>query len=190
MSAESLEKTSHIESRSYFSAEMTDSGQKPEYVFVGNYEHFPRTQRLLMQLLHIKQIKNKTIQPIGKIPLRGIFYFMLMSTCPDKHDTNWKMAEICNQNDVDRGDIQTDEERARYRDILDKFESTVFDNQSEETISQFLYQVLDIIKPYFHPDLVEMQEIDYTDIYGPIRFLQKIYTNWLRYSRQHSSGSQ
>ena len=103
-----------------------------------------------------------------------------MSTCPDKDDINWKMTENCEQNDVDRGEIQTDEERARYREILDKFESTVFDNQSEETISQFLYQVLDIIKPYFPPDLVEMQEIDYTDIYGPIRFLQKIYTNWLR----------
>ena len=34
-----------------------------------------------------------------------------------------------------------------------------------------------------------MQEIDYTDIYCSIRFLQKIYTNWLQYSRQKSSES-
>ena len=31
---------------------MTDSGQKPEYVFDGNYEHFPRTQRLLMRFTY------------------------------------------------------------------------------------------------------------------------------------------
>ena len=129
------------------------------------------------------------MDPNGKISLRGIFYFMHMSTCPEKDDMNWAMQDICDQNDVDRADIQTEEERARYRDILDKFESTVFDNQSEDTISQFLYEVLDLIKPYFDPDLVEMQEIDYTDIYGSIRFLQKIYTNWLQYSRQKSSES-
>ena len=66
---------------------------------------------------------------------------------------------------------------SRYREILDKFESTVLDGRTEETISHFLYEVLDMIKPFFHPDLVELQEIKYTDTYGPIRFLQKIYTN-------------
>ena len=141
------------------------------------------------QFFHTKQIKNKTIDPNGKVPLRGIFYFMLMSTCPDDGDVNWSMSAICDQNDIDRADVQTDEERARYREILDKFESTVLDGQTEETISQFLYEVLDMIKPFFHPDLVELQEIKYTDTYGPIRFLQKIYTNWIQYSRQESSES-
>jgi hypothetical protein len=70
------------------------------------------------------------------------------------------MQDICDRNDVDRADIQTDEGRAPYRDILDKFESIIFDNQSEDTSSQFLYEVPDLIKPYFDPDLVEMQEVD------------------------------
>ncbi len=44
------------------------------------------------------------------------------------------MEEICDRNDIDRADVQTDEERTRYRAILDTFEITVFDQQSEETI--------------------------------------------------------
>jgi hypothetical protein len=110
-----------------------------------------------------------------------------MSTCPDKHAINGAMLGICNQNDLDRAGIQTVQERTRYRDILEKFESTVFDNQSEETTSQFLCKVLDLIQPYFAPDLVEIQEIECANIYAVIRFLQKIYTNWLQYSRQNSS---
>jgi hypothetical protein len=97
------------------------------------------------------------------------------------------MREICDQNDIDRAGIQTLQERTRYRDILEQFETTVFDNQSEETTSQFLCEVLDLILPYFAPDLVEIQEIEYADIYAVIRFLQKIYTNWLQYSRQNAS---
>ncbi len=53
--------------------------------------------------------------------LRGIFYFMLMSTCPDDGDVNWSMSAICDQNDIDRADVQTDEERACYREIFMKF---------------------------------------------------------------------
>ncbi len=83
--------------------------------------------------------------------------------------------------------IQTVQERTRDRDILEKFESIVFDNQSEETTSQFLCEGLDLMRPYFAPDLVEIQEIEYADIYAVIRFLQKVYTNCLQYSRQNSS---
>jgi hypothetical protein len=166
---------------------MTESNQRPDYVFDGQYENFPRTLNLLKQFFHTKQIKNKKIDPDGKVSIRGIFYFMLMSTCPEKDDMNWTMEEICDQNDLDRADIQSDEERASYRRILDTFETTVFDQQSEETISQFLFEVLDLIKPYFISDLVELQEINYTDIYATIRFLQKIYTNWLQFSRQDVS---
>ncbi len=85
---------------------------------------------------------------------------MLMSTCLNKPDINWAMRDICNQNDIDRAGIQTVKERTRYRDLLEKFESTVFDNQSKETTSQYLLEVLDLIRPYFAPDLVEIQEIE------------------------------
>ena len=54
---------------------------------------------------------------------------MLMSTCSEKDSMNWTMKGICDQNDLDRADIQTAEEQALYRDILDKFETTVFDQQ-------------------------------------------------------------
>jgi hypothetical protein len=97
---------------------------------------------------------------------------VLISTCTVDGDVNWSMKDIWDQNDADRADIQIDEEGARYRAILDKFESKVYDAQAEETISQFLYEVLDLMKPYFHPDLVEVQEIKHTDTYGPIRFTQ------------------
>jgi hypothetical protein len=166
---------------------MAESFQKPDYVFDGNYANFPRTLKLLEHFFHTKQIKNKTIDPQGKVSLRGIYYFMLMSTCPNKHDINWHMRDICDQNDVDRAGIQTLQERTRYRDILEQFETTVFDNQTEETTSQFLCEVLDLIRPYFAPDLVEIQEIEYAYIYALNQFLQKIYTNWLQYSRQNSS---
>ncbi len=69
-----------------------------------------------------------------------------------------------NKNDIDRAGIQTVQERSRYQDILEKFESTIFDNHSEETTSQFLCEVLDLNRPYIAPDLVEIQEIDYADI--------------------------
>ena len=166
---------------------MAESFQKSDYVFDGNYANFPRTLKLLEHFFHTKQIKNKTIDPQGKISIRGIYYFMLMSTCPDKHNIHWAMRDICDQNDIDRAGIQTDEERTRYRAILEQLEIFVFDNQSEDTISQFLCEVLDSIRQFFAPDLVEIQEIDYADIYAVIRFLQKIYTNWLQYSRQNSS---
>jgi hypothetical protein len=166
---------------------MAESFQKSDYVFDGNYANFPRTLKLLEHFFHTKQIKNKTIDPQGKISIRGMYYFMLMSTCPDKHNMHWAMRDICDQNDIDRAGIQTDEERTRYRAILEQLEISVFDNQSEDTISQFLCEVLDSIRPFFAPDLVEIQEIDYADIYAVIRFLQKIYTNWLQYSRQNSS---
>ena len=166
---------------------MAESFQKSDYVFDGNYANFPRTLKLLEHFFHTKQIKNKTIDPQGKISIRGMYYFMLMSTCPDKHNMHWAMRDICDQNDIDRAGIQTDEERTRYRAILEQLEIFVFDNQSEDTISQFLCEVLDSIRQFFAPDLVEIQEIDYADIYAVIRFLQKIYTNWLQYSRQNSS---
>jgi hypothetical protein len=147
---------------------MAESFQKPDYVFDGNYANFPRTLKLLEHFFHTKQIKNKTIDPQGKVSLRGIYYFMLMSTCPDKHDISWTMRDICDQNNVDRAGIQTLQERTRYRDILEPFETTVFDNQTEETISQFPCEVLDLIRTYFAPDLVEIQEIEYADIYAVI----------------------
>ncbi len=109
---------------------------------------------------------------------------MLIPTCPNKHDINWAMRDICNQNDFDRAGIQTVQERTSYRDILKTFEPTVSDNQSEQTTSQFLCEDLDLIRPYFAPDLFEKREIEFADIYAVIRFLQKIYTNWLQYSRQ------
>ena len=118
---------------------MAESFQKSDYVFDGNYANFLRTLKLLEQVFHNKQIKNKTIDPQGKISLRCMYYFMLMSTCPDKHNMNWAMRDICNQNDIDRAGIQTDQ------DILEQFESTVSDNQSEETISQFLFEILNLI---------------------------------------------
>ncbi len=67
---------------------------------------------------------------------------MLMSTFPKTDDIDWSMDDICDSNEIDRGDIQTDEERTRYRAILDTFETTVFDQQSEETTSKFLFEVL------------------------------------------------
>jgi hypothetical protein len=124
---------------------MAESFQKPDYVFDGNYANFQRTLKLLEHFFHTKQIKNKMIDPQGKVSLRGIYYFMLMSTCPNKHDINWAMRDICDQNDIDRAGIQTVQERTRYRDILEKFEATVFNNQSEEITSQFLCEVLDLI---------------------------------------------
>jgi hypothetical protein len=159
---------------------MAELFQKPDYVFDGNYANFPRTLKLLEHCFHTKQIKNKMIDPQGKVSLRCIYYFMLMSTCPDKHDINWAMRDICDQNDIDRAGIQTVQERTSYRDILEKFESTVFDNQSEETTLQFLCEVLDLIRPYFAPYLVGIQEIEYAYIYALNQFLQKLYTNWLQ----------
>ena len=85
--------------------------------------------------LSLIPLKKKTIDPQGKVSLRFIYYFMLMSTCPDKHDISWTMRDICDQNDVNRAGIQTLQERTRYRDILEQFETTVFDNQTEETTS-------------------------------------------------------
>jgi hypothetical protein len=81
---------------------MTESNQKPDYVFDGQYENFPRTLNLLKQRFHTKQIKNKKIDSDGKVPISGIFYFMLMSTCPEKDAMNWTMKQICEQNDLDR----------------------------------------------------------------------------------------
>ncbi len=59
------------------------------------------------------------------IPLNGIFDFMHMSTCPETDDMNWVMQDICDQKDVDRADIQTDEEKARYQDNLSRPFSTI-----------------------------------------------------------------
>ncbi len=96
---------------------MAESFQKPDYVFDGNYASFPRTLKLFEHFFHTKQIQNKTIDPQGKVSLRCIYYFMLMSTCPDKHYISWNMRDVCDQNDVDRAGIQTLQERTRYRDM-------------------------------------------------------------------------
>ena len=74
---------------------MTESNQRPDHVFDGRYDNFPGTLNLLKQLFHTKQIKNKKMDPDGKVSIRGIFYFMLMSTCPEKDSMNWTMKEIC-----------------------------------------------------------------------------------------------
>jgi hypothetical protein len=165
---------------------MTESNQRPDYVFDGQYEIFPSTLNLLKQIFHSKQIKNKKIEPDGKVSIRGIFHFILRSTCPEKDAMNWIMKEICDQNDLDGADIQTDEVRTRYRNILDKFETTV-DKKTDETITKFVFEVFVLFKAYFISDLVEFQQIDYSDIYAVFRFLQKIYTNWLEFSRQNVS---
>ncbi len=87
---------------------MTDSSHKPEHVFEGDYRYFPRTKNS-----ENNSFIQKKMDPNGKVSVRGIFYFILMSTCPDDDDVNWCMRAICDQNHVDRADVQTDEEQAR-----------------------------------------------------------------------------
>jgi hypothetical protein len=90
---------------SYVHNTMSDSSHTPEYIFEGDYRYSPMTKKLLEQFFHKKQIKNKTIDPNGKVSVRGIFYLMLMSTCPDDGDVNWSMSAICDQKDIDRADV-------------------------------------------------------------------------------------
>ncbi len=113
-----------------------------------------------------------------------MYYFMLMSTCPKTDDIDWTMEEICDHNDIDRADIQADEERTRYRAILDTFETTVFEQQSKDTSSRFLFKVLDLVRPHFDSDLVKVQQIEYTDTYALTLFLQKVYSKFLEFSHQ------
>ena len=81
--------------------------------FAGDYEKFPETERELENQLSGHNVKNKKLVQDGEINCRALYAIMLMSNCPDKTcdwEQGWTMAQICDQNDVDRPDdalIQT-----------------------------------------------------------------------------------
>ena len=112
---------------------MTSQSVKPEYVWDGKYENFPKLQKELERFCFTHGIEFKKIQPKGKINLRGIYVLMLMSNCPPKNVNfvnGWTMKNILDQNDIDRPSPQN----AYYCQLLENFETVAFDNQTQQDI--------------------------------------------------------
>ena len=156
--------------------------------FAGDYVKFPDTKNALETQLSGHNVKNRKLLEQGEVNCRGIYVFMLMSNCPSK-EVNWKdgwnMAQVCDQNDDDRPDPNND----HYREVLDDFETEVFDNNEKKDVVQFFSTVFkDVIEPLFDPKLPEMLTIDRTDPFFVIRFLQSIYTNYLDYVNKNSGN--
>ena len=78
---------------------MTYQGPK----FAGKYgDNFHTIWKILGNRLRGESFKNSGIQD-HPISFDGVFWMGHMSTCPDKDKyADWTMAEICNQNDIDR----------------------------------------------------------------------------------------
>jgi hypothetical protein len=78
---------------------------------------------------------------------------------------------------------------ANRREILDDFETEVFDNQDKKNVQQFLSTVFkpeDVVFPLFDPKLPEMMKIDRTDPFFVFRFLQSVYTNYLDHVKKNN----
>ena len=105
---------------------MANSSQAPIKKFGGNYEtDFIPVMRKLEDRLAGTNIKHAAIAD-HPINLHGIFIFGKMSNCPDRNvnwQNGWNIDAICNQHDIDR----PAPENAYYREILDSFESVVFE---------------------------------------------------------------
>ena len=153
-------------------------------VFDGDYGNFPEVWRALQDTMDGSAIKYKKIQQNGEISMKGLFLFGKMSTCPAKDDNSWTMDEICNQNDLDRPGPDND---AIRRQLLE-FEAEVFENQDERDVTQlFSISFKQDIAPFFDRNLPEILNMDSNDPYRVIRFLQTVYTNYLKYVELNQS---
>ena len=110
-----------------------------------------------------------------------------MSNCPDKdvdYENGWTMEMICDQHDIDRPGPNND----HIRQELEDFESEVFDNHDKRDVVQFFSCVFaQVISPFFRPDLPEMLNIDRTDPFFVVRFLQSIHNNYLNHVKLNNS---
>jgi len=165
---------------------MSNQGFKPEYVWDGKYENFPKLQKALENYCYTHGLEFKAIQPKGKINLRGIYVLMLMSNCPAPTVdflNGWSMKDILDQNDIDRPDPRN----VRYRLLLDNFETVVFDQQSQPDVEEFLGEVLGVLMPFFAPNIPDLLNLDRTDPFCTIRLLQRLYTKFLAYASTNSA---
>ena len=165
---------------------MSNQSFKPEYVWDGQYENFPKLQKALENYCFTHGLEFKAIQPKGKINLRGIYVLMLMSNCPAptvNFLNGWSMKGILDQNDIDRPNPRN----AYYRQLLDNFETVVFDQQSQPDAEEFLAEVLGALMPFFAPNIPDLLNIDRTDPFCTIRLLQRFYTKFLEYVSTNSA---
>ena len=165
---------------------MANSHQGPR--FDGDYDKFLETWRMLEIALSGHNVKNRKFLAVGDINCRAIFLWALMSTCPAKTidwQNDWNMSEICDQNDIDR----PGPDNGYYREQLEEFETEVLDGQDKKDVVQFLSTVFSqVIAQFFSPSLPEMLNIDRTDPFFVIRFLQSVYTNYLNHVKQNNSN--
>ena len=70
---------------------------------------------------------------------------------------------------------------------LEDYEIEAFNGQLQANVQQFLNRVLKDINPLFDPDLPEVAQIDYSDPFCCILFLQKIKNIFLKYVVDHQS---
>jgi len=165
---------------------MSNPGFKPEYVWDGKYENFPKLQKALENYCYTHGLEFKAIQPKGKINLRGIYVLMLMSNCPAPTVdflNGWSMKQILDQNDIDRPHTLN----GNYRRLLDNFETVVFDQQSQPDVEEFLGEVLGVLMPFFAPNIPDLLNLDRTDPFCTIRLLQSLYTKFLAYASTNSA---
>jgi len=165
---------------------MSNHGFKPDFVWDGKYENFPKLLKALEAFCFTRGLEFKKILPKGNISLRGVYVFMLMSNCPEKDvdfETGWSMQDIIDQNKQDRPNPRND----YYETILDAFETLVFDNQNQSDVEEFFGEVLGLLMPFFSPNVPELLNIDRTDPFCTIRFLQRIYTKYLEYASMNSA---
>ena len=165
---------------------MANSSQAPIKKFGGNYEvDFIPVMKKLEDRLAGTNVKHAALAP-HPINLHGIFIFGKMSTCPDKNVNwlnGWNVNAICNQHDIDR----PGPDNAYYREILDSFETIVFDNNEKHHVIALLNEAQKIVLEYFEDDLPEVNEIDRMDPFCLIRFLQKVNNNYLSWVEKNSA---
>jgi len=116
------------------------------------------------------------------INLHGVFIFGKMSNCPDKNvnwQNGWNVDAVCIQHGIDRPGPENAALNAHYREILEAFEETLFDNTPKHHVMAVLNEAQKIVLEYFDDDLPEVKEIDRMDPFCLFRFLQKINSNYL-----------
>ena len=165
---------------------MAESSQPPVKKFGGNYEN---DFRPVMNALHTRlagtNIKHTAIAA-HPINLEGVYIMGLMSNCPDKGVNwinGWNMNAICTQHEIDR----PGPDNANHREILDSFETILFDNNDKMHVMAVLNQTLKIVLEHFDEDLPEVGEIDRLDPFCLFRFLQKMNTNYLNWVKKNSA---
>ena len=165
---------------------MAESSQPPVKKFGGNYEN---DFRPVMNALHTRlagtNIKHTAIAA-HPINLEGVYIMGLMSNCPDKGVNwinGWNMNAICTQHEIDR----PGPDNANHREILDSFETILFDNNDKMHVMAVLNQALKIVLEHFDEDLPEVGELDRLDPFCLFRFLQKMNTNYLNWVKKNST---